>query len=419
MFRSIYRTEREYDLKPQKRIWFSFLSPDSPGVERYLNRLAEQGWALPELTDCRTFSLIMEPTTRNDLRYCIITGKAGRSDGEILETVSRMRELGWEPVATVNQFDIYESMPCREVETPERHGTWVELFRPLGGWLLLAALSVLLVQFARTQGISVLTDWFLSNTGVFLHYFGAFYAAIGLYLLLWSIICCARRNRKASATGWVLFRGLFPALAVLWTILLTAAIMTDLVSHPAYSLLLIGLVVGAAVWLYRAFRMETPEKLIPGLSAVLAIGLLLSLALHQAFPPESRAEMGRCGWRTSLTEVVRGEALGLDDSPVQAVSYERNGSWFVVRTGYWEDREEVRLSSAVYHCNGGYWTGIVLRDLLRTAEWERVKNGYDGCWTVRQGEQYKYLLRQGNRLAVLSCDRDLQPAFEAQPLDLD
>ena len=137
MFRSIYRTEREYDLKQQKRIWFSFLSPDSPGVECYLNRLAEQGWALPELTDCRTFSLIMEPTTRNDLRYCIITRKAGRSDGEILETVSYMRELGWEPVATVNQFDIYESMPCREVETPERHGTWVELFRPLGGWLLL------------------------------------------------------------------------------------------------------------------------------------------------------------------------------------------------------------------------------------------------------------------------------------------
>ena len=404
-------------MKQQKRILFSFLSPDSAGVQDYLNRLAQQGWELSELSDCRTFSLTLEHSRRTDLRYFVTTRKPGRTDGEIMETVTRMRELGWEPMATVNQFDLYESMPCREVELPEQRRNWLDLLRSLGGWLFCTVLSLLLIMFAWTQGVPVRSEWFLSNTGILLHLLGALYLVLSLYLLLWLALCGIRRERStAPGTGWITLRGLYPLLAALWTLLLTAAIITDLVNNLAYGLALTALLVGSMVWVYRIVHVEMPEKLLPCLSGILAICLLLSLALHQVFPPESRAEMGTCGWRTSLSEVVRGEELGLDDSPVQAVSYERTGSWFVERTAYWEDRGEDSLSSTVYRCKSGWFMGVVQRHLLKDEEWKAVETDDEGLWTVSQGAQFKVLLREGQRLTLLASERDLLPMLEKRSL---
>lgn len=404
-------------MKQQKRILFSFLSPDSAGVQDYLNRLAQQGWELSELSDCRTFSLTLEHSRRTDLRYFVTTRKPGRTDGEIMETVTRMRELGWEPMATVNQFDLYESMPCREAELPEQRRNWLDLLRSLGGWLFCTVLSLLFIMFTWAQGVPVLEEWFLSNTGVLLHIFGVFYLVLSLYLLIWLVFCAIRRERfKPARKGWLLFRGLYPPLATLWSLLLTASVITDLISHPGYGILVFVLMIGSAVLGYRRFHAATPEKLLPCLSGILAICLLLSLALHQVFPPESRAEMGTCGWRTSLSEVVRGEELGLDDSPVQAVSYERTGSWFVERTAYWEDRGEDSLSSTVYRCKSGWLMGVVQRHLLKDEEWKAVETNDEGLWTVSQGAQFKVLLREGQRLTLLASERDLLPMLEKRSL---
>ena len=147
--------------------------------------------------------------------------------------------------------------------------------------------------------------------------------------------------------------------------------------------------------------------------------LALSLVLNQVFPNESRAELGECAWRNSLSSVVHGEDIGFGTTAVQAVSYEKEGSLFVDRTEYWEERENMSLSSTVYQCKGTWLCSIVQEDLLQMEDWKQVSSVYENCWSADQGEKHALLFRTANTLILLSSDQELLPQLGEISLHLE
>ena len=99
----------------QKKQWFAYLPLDRKGVEAYLNDQAEKGWALAAEQDGMTFRVPFQETNRTDLRYHV-TCDAYQGE-KLAEIVTEKQAQGWRPVATINHFDIYESMPCQESQT--------------------------------------------------------------------------------------------------------------------------------------------------------------------------------------------------------------------------------------------------------------------------------------------------------------
>ena len=397
-------------MRNEKRIWFSFLSLDCLGVERYLNEYAESGWTLSDLQDCQTVTVPIQATSRRDLRYFVMPKSFGRERGNLLETIERMEELGWQPVATVNRLDIYASMPCRDCAPPPRTWSLSLYVCSFCGLLLLTALSFLLCLFASAQGVPLLHSWYLSNSGVLLRFCGPVFILIWLYYMGWLLFRLVCRGREGpSGRSMMYFRGLFPLLGAVWLFLLTAAIMSDLVHNLPWCLALILLLAGGAAFVYSRFRIGTVDALFSGLSLVLAACLVFVLALHQVFPGENRAQLGACSWRMSLSSVVHGEELGLDGDSVDAVSYEKTGSVFVTRTDYWEARKDVSLSSTVYQCRGSWFCARVQSDLLRDTDWEEVKGMEAPCWSRDSETRHSVLLRRGNTMVLLSGNRELLP----------
>ena len=96
----------------QKKQWFAYLPLDRKGVEAYLNEQAQKGWMLAVEQDGMTFRVPFQETSRTDLCYHV-TCDAYQGE-KLAEIVAEKQAQGWHPVATINHFDIYESMPCQE-----------------------------------------------------------------------------------------------------------------------------------------------------------------------------------------------------------------------------------------------------------------------------------------------------------------
>lgn len=404
----------------RKRIWFSFLPLDYLGVEAYLNHYAAQGWALSEISDCHTLTVTLERSQRTDLRYLVSCSSLTQDQTALREKVAQMQALGWQPIATVNHFDIYESMPCRHAIVSREKPCLTLFLWSIGALVLFSALSLFLLLLAYFRGIAILNDWYLSNTGIFLHTLGPICAAICIYCILWIGWKLVLRGKTGPPPKAIMMlRGLFPVLAMVWVLGLIAVVITDLVHSRAYCLLLFLVLMVAVVFCYMRFRAERPEKLFSGVSLMLALVIALSLVLNQVFPGENRAQLGECSWRTSLSAVVRGEEIGFDKTPVEAASYESVASLFVTKTEYWEQRADVSLSSEVYQCSGALFCRIVEADLLRSREWEPISSTYNDCWSEERNGKYALLLRTGNTLVLLSSDQELLSHLSAFALRLE
>lgn len=151
----------------RKKIWFSFLPLDYLGVENYLNHYAVRGWALAEISDCRTLTVALERSNRIDLCYSVTCASTAGNEEQIREQVNQMGELGWRPVATVNHFDIYESMPCRHTAAPQTKTPRTLFLRSIATLLLFGGLLLCLLLLAYFRGVSLVNDWYTSNTGLF------------------------------------------------------------------------------------------------------------------------------------------------------------------------------------------------------------------------------------------------------------
>lgn len=205
----------------------------------------------------------------------------------------------------------------------------------------------------------------------------------------------------------------------MWILILTTALISDLVPNQLCCLVLILALFGGTAFFYSHFRFDLSGKLRSSVSMTLAVVIALSLLLNQVFPGESRAQIGACTWRDTLSAVVHGEDIGLEAAFIEAVSYKKTGSWFVTRTEYGEEWDSAHLSSTVYQCRGTMFCSFVQEDLLRAKEWQPASSSYHGSWSAVQGETYFLLLRKGNTLVYLSSDQNLLPHLEDFSLDLE
>ena len=149
------------------------------------------------------------------------------------------------------------------------------------------------------------------------------------------------------------------------------------------------------------FHWGKTETLYSAVSLVLAVVLAIALLLSATTPRDSRAEVGNCVWRNSVSDVVHAEDLDLHPNNLQAASYEQTGSLLVTRTDYWESWEDLSLSSTVYHCKGGVFQSTVVNQILAEADWTQAESEDGQAWRRQVGETYYVLLVQGNGEAVL------------------
>ena len=151
----------------QKKQWFAYLPLDRKGVEAYLNDQAEKGWALAAEQDGMTFRVPFQETNRTDLRYHV-TCDAYQGE-KLAEIVAEKQVQGWRPVATINHFDIYESMPCQESQTLAQGRSKRLYFYAFRSWLILLLLATALTAIAWANRIALPFQpiWYLSNLGIF------------------------------------------------------------------------------------------------------------------------------------------------------------------------------------------------------------------------------------------------------------
>ena len=115
-----------------------------------------------------TFRVPFQETNRTDLRYHV-TCDAYQGE-KLAEIVAEKQVQGWRPVATINHFDIYESMPCQESQTLAQGRSKRLYFYAFRSWLILLLLVTALTAIAWVNQIALPFQpiWYLSNLGVFL-----------------------------------------------------------------------------------------------------------------------------------------------------------------------------------------------------------------------------------------------------------
>lgn len=392
----------------QKKQWFAYLPLDRKGVEAYLNDQAEKGWALAAEQDGMTFRVPFQETNRTDLRYHV-TCDAYQGE-KLAEIVAEKQVQGWRPVATINHFDIYESMPCQESQTLAQGRSKRLYFYAFRSWLILLLLATALIAIAWVNQIALpfQSIWYLSNLGVFLRCTFPVFAVGSIYYLLWlGCKCFSREDRTPKRSGMLLRSGLQVAAGV-WLLLALVALLLDLVTNLlAFCALLLFLVAGM-VYGYVRLHWGKTETFYSAISLILAVVLGTALLLSATNPSDSRAEVGNCAWRNSVSDVVHAEDLDLHPNNLQAASYEQTGSLLVTRTDYWESWEDLSLSSTVYNCKGGVFQSIVVNQILAEADWTQTESKDGQAWRRQVGETYYVLLVQEDRVVTLSCDQPLK-----------
>lgn len=392
----------------QKKQWFTYLPLDRKGVEAYLNEQAGKGWALVVEQDGMAFRVPVQETSRTDLCYHV-TCDAYQGE-KLAEIVAEKQAQGWHPVATINHFDIYESMPCQEPQTSAQRQSKRLSFYAFRAWLIVLLLTAALLAVAWVNGIPLPTEptWYLSNLGIFLRCTFPLFAVGSIYYLLWlGWQCFSRGARTPKRSGMLLRSGLQVAAGV-WLLLALVALLLDLVTNMlAFCALLLFLVAGM-VYGYVRLHWGKTETLYSAMSLILAVVLGIALLLSAATPSDSRAEVGNCAWRNSVSDVVHAEDMDLHPINLQAASYEQTGSLLVTRTDYWESWEDLSLSSTVYHCKGGVFQSTVVNQILAEADWTQTESKNGQAWQRQAGKTYYLLLVQGNGVVKLSCDQPLE-----------
>lgn len=199
----------------QKKQWFAYLPLDRKGVETYLNDQAEKGWALAVEQDGMAFRVPFRETSRTDLRYHV-TCDAYQGE-KLAEIVAEKQAQGWRPVATINHFDIYESMPCQEPHSPAQKRSKRLSFYAFRAWLIVLLLAAALLAIAWVNRISLPSEptWYLSNLGIFLRCTFPLFAVGSIYYLLWlGWQCFSRGERTPKQSGMRLRSGLQVAAGV-------------------------------------------------------------------------------------------------------------------------------------------------------------------------------------------------------------
>ena len=215
----------------QTKQWFAYLPLDRKGVETYLNDQAEKGWALAVEQDGMTFRVPFQETSRTDLRYHV-TCDAYQGE-KLAEIVAEKQAQGWRPVATINHFDIYESMPCQEPHSPAQKRSKRLSFYAFRAWLIVLLLAAALLAIAWVNRISLPSEptWYLSNLGIFLRCTFPLFAVGSIYYLLWlGWQCFSRGERTPKQSGMRLRSGLQVAAGV-WLLLALIALLLDLVTN--------------------------------------------------------------------------------------------------------------------------------------------------------------------------------------------
>ena len=313
-------------------------------------------------------------------------------------------------MATINHFDLYESMPCQEAKTLAQRRSKRLYFCAVRAWFIVVLLAAVLLSIAWVNRIALPFEptWYLSNLGIFLRSTFPLFAIGSIYYLLWlGWQCFSREERTPKRSGMLLRSGLQVAAGV-WLLLTLVALLLDLVTNIlAFCVLLLFLVAGM-VYGYVRFHWSKTETLYSAISLILAVVLGIALLLSAATPSDSRAEVGNCAWRNSVSDVVHAEDLDLHPTNLQAASYEQTGSLLVTRTDYWESWEDLSLTSTVYDCKGGVFQAAVVNQILAEADWTQTESQDGQAWQRQVGETYYVLLVQGNRVTKLSCDQPLE-----------
>lgn len=392
----------------QKKRWFAYLPLDRQGVEDYLNDQAGKGWALAAEQDGMTFRVPFQEISRTDLRYHV-TCDAYQGE-RLAEIVTEKQAQGWRPVATINHFDIYASMPCQEPQTSSQRQSKRLSVYAFRAWLivLLLAAALLAIAWVNRIPLPIEPTWYLSNLGIFLRCTFPLFAVGSICYLLWlGWKCFSRGERTPKRSGMLLRSGLQVAAGV-WLLLALVALLLDLVTNlMAFCALLLFLVAGM-VYGYVRFHWGKTETFYSAISLILAVVLGIALLLSATTPSDSRAEVGNCAWRNSVSDVVHAEDLNLQATNLQAASYEQTGSLLVTRTDYWESWEDLALSSTVYHCKGGVFQSTVVNQILAEDDWTQAESEDGQAWRRQAGETYYLLLVQGNRVVKVSCDQPLE-----------
>lgn len=355
-----------------------------------------------------TFRVPFQETSRTDLRYHV-TCDAYQGE-KLAEIVAEKQAQGWRPVATINHFDIYESMPCQEPHSPAQKRSKRLSFYAFRAWLIVLLLAAALLAIAWVNRISLPSEptWYLSNLGIFLRCTFPLFAVGSIYYLLWlGWQCFSRGERTPKQSGMRLRSGLQVAAGV-WLLLALIALLLDLVTNILAFCALVLFLVAGIVYGYVRLRWGRTETLYSAISLVLAVMLGIALLLSATTPTDSRAEVGNCAWRNSVSDVVHAEDLDLHPTNLQAASYEQTGSIPVTRTDYWESWEDLSLTSTVYDCKGSVFQSAVVNQILAEADWTQTESKDGQAWQRQVGKTYYVLLVQGNRVVKLSCDQPLE-----------
>ena len=206
----------------------------------------------------------------------------------------------------------------------------------------------------------------------------------------------------------MLLRSGLQVAAGVWLLLALVALLLDLVTNLlAFCALFLFLVAGMVYGYVRLHWVKT-ETFYSAISLILAVVLGTALLLSATNPSDSRAEVGNCAWRNSVSDVVHAEDLDLHPNNLQAASYEQTGSLLVTRTDYWESWADLSLSSTVYNCKGGVFQSSVVNQILAEADWTQTESKDGQAWRRQVGETYYVLLVQEDRMVTLSCDQPLK-----------
>lgn len=396
-------------MKQQKKQWFAYLPLDRNGVENWLNQQAAKGWALAAEQDGVAFRVPFRKTKRTDLRYHVICdayqGKA------LPEIVAEKQALGWQPIATINHFDIYESMPCQEPQLLEQRRNKRLCVYAFRAWVVVFLLMAALTAIAWVNRIPLPTEenWYLSNLGTYLRCTLLLFAIGSAYYLLWLVWnCLPSRGGRTPKRGGMLLRSGLQVAAGVWLFLGLVTLLMDLVINSLVLCGLLLLLVVALVYGYMRLHWGKTETFYSALSLILAVILGIALLLSAVTPTDSRAEVGNCAWRNSVSDVVHAEDLDLHPTNLQAASYERTGSLLVTRTEYWESWDDLSLSSTIYDCKGGIFRSTVIKKILADGDWTPIESQCDQAWCWRSGEMDRLLLVQGNTVVKLSSDQPLE-----------
>jgi hypothetical protein len=332
--------------------WIFTAPVDGAGLKARFNRLAEQGWELDHQGDGTFFFARFKRTSRKELRYDVALTPQFRTVEELNELAEHRRDSGWEPIGTINGLDVFVSMPCQEPENinDSVYDRKCLLSRGVLG-ILLPLLSVLFCAFVSGQ-----KSWYLSNLDALGKIFLPPMAVCSVIWVIWYLFRCVRPAKTPPPSLFLWGRSALVCGLFLFWLLIPVSIVFDLLSVGwALGLLLAG----AAIWLVS----RRIEKGIAPLLLVIGCVLLGSLGLNHILPDSQLYDTGSSSWRSSLTELIHAEDLGLEDMTLLSAEYDKSGSLLVTKTSCTEEWDGFELVCERYSCLTRGLAEEVSRDL--------------------------------------------------------